>query len=96
MSSNYRHPVLLMAIALTLALAPPSLARQYKYTAQERILLTRDLASEYATAKITLPRSKKPLPIDSDGEIDTSFWSDAHDPTTAPQPEWVTSSRSPA
>ncbi len=65
--------------AAVLALAPvPAGAKNYKYTAEERIILTRDLTAEYATAKIGLPRSKKPLPVDESGKIDQETWTDAH------------------
>jgi hypothetical protein len=43
-------------------------------TPEERVELIRGLSSEYATAKDFLPRSKKPLPIDSDGTYDKNLW----------------------
>ena len=37
----------------------------------------RDLASEYANAKVLLPRSKKPLEFNSDGTYDKNEWKEA-------------------
>lgn len=48
-----------------------------KLTEQDRIEILRGLTSEYATAKIFLPRSKKPLPYQSTGTWDKAQWSDA-------------------
>lgn len=64
--------------AAALLMMPAAAAEQYKYSVRERIQLTRDLTAEYATAKVTLPRSKKPLPVDTSGNIDTERWTDAH------------------
>ena len=41
-----------------------------KLTDDEKISLVRDLTSEYANAKVLLPRSKKPLLFNSDGTYD--------------------------
>ncbi len=67
------------AVAI-LALAPvAAAAREYRYSVDERIALTRDLTAEYATAKVSLPRSKKPLPFYPEtGKSDLEVWSDAH------------------
>lgn len=48
-----------------------------KLTDDEKIALVRDLSSEYANAKVMLPRSKKPLEFNSDGTWDKSAWKDA-------------------
>ncbi len=43
-------------------------------TEEDRVELIRGLGSEYATVKDFLPRSKKPLPFQSDGTWDKSYW----------------------
>ncbi len=66
-------------LLLSLMVPVTGRAREYKYSIEERIVLTRDLTAEYATAKVTLPRSKKPLPFDAEaGQSDLGKWSDAH------------------
>ncbi len=67
----------LAAAVVALGMAGPAQPKSYKYTVEERIALTRDLTAEYATAKVGLPRSKKPLPVDESGKIDEEAWSDA-------------------
>jgi len=59
-------------IALTLPAA--LLAAEGKLTEDERIELIRGLTAEYATVKVLLPRSAKPLPIGSDGKVDKNQW----------------------
>jgi hypothetical protein len=48
-----------------------------KLTDDERIGLLRGLTAEYATVKVLLPRSKKPLPMNSDGSFDKNAWAEA-------------------
>ena len=48
-----------------------------KLTEDEKISLVRDLNAEYAKAKTLIPRSKKPLAIDSNGTWDKSQWENA-------------------
>jgi hypothetical protein len=43
---------------------------------EDKIELTRGLLAEYATAKVMLPRSKKPLEFNSDGTWDKSEWAE--------------------
>jgi hypothetical protein len=45
-----------------------------KLTVQDRIELMRGLSSEYATVKQFLPRSKKALPIETNGALDMKAW----------------------
>jgi hypothetical protein len=47
-----------------------------KLSVQDRIELTRGLTAEYATAKVLLPRSKKPLLFEDSGTYDKKAWSD--------------------
>ena len=47
-----------------------------KLTDDEKISLVRDLAAEYANAKVAIPRSKKPLDYSSDGTYDERAWHD--------------------
>jgi len=47
-----------------------------KLTEDEKIELVRDLSAEYATAKVAIPRSKKPLDYNSDGTYDHMMWHD--------------------
>jgi len=63
-------PILMMAAALAPA--------KDKLTPEERIEIMRGLTAEYATAKIGLPRSKKPLPLTDQAQIgDREKWDDA-------------------
>lgn len=48
-----------------------------KLTNDEKIALLRDLSSEYAKAKIILPRSGKPLEYNADGTYDQKKWQEA-------------------
>ncbi len=52
----------------------PGLASAEKLTFEDRIELTRGLMAEYATVKILLPRSKKPLEFESSGTYDKKKW----------------------
>ncbi len=51
--------------------------RADKLSFDERMEIERGLTAEFATAKVTLPRSKKPLVIKSDGSYDHGTWNDA-------------------
>jgi hypothetical protein len=62
----------------TLVLVPWVGAESYEYSTAERLLLTRDLTASYATAKLLLPRSRTPLPLDPAGVGDSRRWLDAH------------------
>jgi hypothetical protein len=48
-----------------------------KLTEDDRIEILRGIMSEYATVKAPLPRSKDPLPFDSDGTWDKQKWTEA-------------------
>ena len=45
-----------------------------KLTPEQRVDIIRGMTAEYATAKIYLPKSKKPLPIKSTGQFDRNEW----------------------
>jgi hypothetical protein len=65
----------MLRIALCLALlATSQLEAGRKLTDDERLEIIRGLTAEYATLKVLLPRSKKPLPIQSDGTYDKQAW----------------------
>jgi hypothetical protein len=53
-------------------------AADKKLTEDDRIEILRGLLSEYATVKSALPRSKEPLPFDSNGTWDKQKWSEAN------------------
>lgn len=56
-------------------LVPAALfAAEGKLTEDERIELIRGLTAEFATVKVLLPRSRKPLPIQSTGKYDKKEW----------------------
>ena len=68
-----------MRAAATLAivtLLPPLCFSADKLTVDDRIELTRGLMAEYATAKVLLPRSKKPLEFNADGTWDKKEWTE--------------------
>ena len=62
------------AIAVLSVLSPLSFAD--KLTMEDRVELTRGLTAEYATVKVLLPRSKKPLEFDSSGGYDKKAWTE--------------------
>jgi hypothetical protein len=45
-----------------------------KLSQDQRVELVRGLSAEYATAKIILPRSRKPLPFEENGTWDKKLW----------------------
>jgi hypothetical protein len=57
-----------------IAMVLPSVSLANKLTFEDRIELTRGLSSEYATVKVLLPRSKKPLEFESNGTWDKKEW----------------------
>lgn len=61
---------------ILLFLAATSLVAE-KLTSDQRIEILRGMSSEYATVKIVLPKSKKPLEIKSTGEYDKNDWQEA-------------------
>jgi hypothetical protein len=48
-----------------------------KLTDEQRIEILRGMTAEYATVKVYLPRSKKPLEFNSNGQYDKEQWQDA-------------------
>ena len=48
--------------------------RADKLSVDEKLAIERGLNAEYATMKVVLPRSKKPLIIQSDGQHDQASW----------------------
>jgi len=60
-----------------IAMVLPSISFANKLTFEDRIELTRGLSSEYATVKVLLPRSKKPLEFESNGTWDKKQWEEA-------------------
>lgn len=72
-----RGPLLLLALALG-ASAPALLeGKTAKLTATQRAELVRELNAEYGTAKVQIPRSKKPLHLRPSGQYDREQWSEA-------------------
>ncbi len=55
----------------------PLFAGDQKLTENDRLEILRGLTAEYATVKVPLPRSPKPLPFDSDGTWDQQTWNEA-------------------
>lgn len=53
---------------------PAGASAQLKLTDDDKVDILRGILSEYATAKILLPRSKKPLPFQSDGFWNKEIW----------------------
>lgn len=64
-----------VAIIAVLTLSPAVLPAANKLTWEDRVELTRGLSSEYATAKVMLPRSRKALEFDANGTYDKGVWS---------------------
>jgi hypothetical protein len=55
----------------------PSLVTANSLKDEDKIELTRGLVAEYATAKVLLPRSKKPLEFDVNGNWNKNEWAEA-------------------
>lgn len=70
---SIRWLILPAACLLLGALAPGTLQAQ-KLGEDDRVELLRGLMSEYATVKAYLPRSKKPLPFNAEGDYDKQLW----------------------
>jgi hypothetical protein len=65
-----------VATFAVLILLPGIAPAAEKLTEEDRVELIRGLASEYATVKSLLPRSRKALEFDSNGTWDKKAWSD--------------------
>jgi hypothetical protein len=65
-----KSPVIILALVALSAQAE-------KLTVEDKIELTRGLTAEFATAKVQLPRSRKPLDFQENGTYDKAKWSDA-------------------
>jgi hypothetical protein len=66
----------LIAVAGSLAPIAPAADKPDKLTLEDRVELTRGLSSEYANAKVLLPRAKKPLEFNAEaGTYDKKEWS---------------------
>jgi hypothetical protein len=63
--------------AALLLLPLAGLLRADKLSVDERLEIERGLTAEYATVKVALPHSKKPLVFRSDGKYDKATWDDA-------------------
>ena len=63
----------LLGPTLILSFVVPAFSSD-KLTDQERVDLVRSLTAEYATVKETLPRTKKPLELESTGKYDQAKW----------------------
>ena len=66
--------ILPAACLLLTALCPTAARAQLKLTEDDKVDILRGVLSEYATVKVLLPRSKKPLPFQSDGVWNKEIW----------------------
>jgi len=64
------------AVRVVIFLTASSLVAE-KLTTEQRVEILRGMMSEYATAKIFLPKSKKPLEYKSTGEFNKDEWQEA-------------------
>ena len=64
---------LLIALTLAVGLLPAA----DKLEPEQRIAIIRGMSAEFATSRILLPRSKKPLEYPSDGKYDRPTWDTA-------------------
>ena len=62
------------ACLLLSALWPTAARAQLKLSEDDKIDILRGIDSEFATVKVMLPRSKKPLPFQSDGYWNKQIW----------------------
>jgi len=61
-------------LSLAILISSAAFAADEKIGVDDRIEIIRGLTSEYATLKVSLPRSKKPLPFESSGQYDAKVW----------------------
>jgi hypothetical protein len=54
----------------------PACASEPKLSDEDRVEILRGLASEYAKAKVVLPKSRRELPVDSNGQWDKEKWAE--------------------
>ena len=66
-----------LAICLAAVAIPAVQAKTETLTATQRTELIRNLNAEFGTAKIQIPRSKKPLVLRPNGQYDFNQWSEA-------------------
>lgn len=66
-----------VAGAIVLPLAAGLALAGSKLTFEERTEILRGMMAEVATAKVPLPRSKKPLEVTAKGSFDKQIWADA-------------------
>src|SRR5258708_39493623 len=62
------------AVIAIVMLAPGLLPAGTQLTGEDRVELTRGLTAEYATVKVLLPRSSKPLVFDAKNGYDKNQW----------------------
>lgn len=65
-----------IALAALVSLLPGLAVAADKLSFEDRVELTRGLMAEYGTMKVLLPRSKKPLEVETNGAFDKKAWSD--------------------
>ena len=70
-----RH--LSLASVLLILATPATL--QAKIGIEQRARIVREMTAEFGTAKVIIPRSKKPLGISTKGRYDPDDWGDAMD-----------------
>jgi len=71
-----RRATALSALACSFFI-PALYATDQKLTEEDRVEILRGLTAEYATVKVALPRSPKPLPFDVAGTWDKQKWEEA-------------------
>ena len=69
----HRHLVTIAVLAPMCLLS----ARAEKLTDAQRVEIIRSLTAEYGTARVLIPRSKKPLTLPAEGAIDPTEWGQA-------------------
>jgi len=69
--------VLVIFAAVAWISNPALRADQKKLSDDQRVEILRGLDSEYATVKVPLPRSRKPLDVQTDGTYDKPAWDEA-------------------
>ncbi len=69
--------LIVLTVLAALTGRPNLLLAGDKMSFEQRTEILRGLTAEYATVKVALPRSKKPLEITKSGEPDRAAWADA-------------------
>ena len=79
LNGSAAQPNRLVLAVLVAAAFSGTLAAKQNMPPEQRARIIREMVAEYGTAKVIIPRSKKPLAVDKEGKYDEDEWGDAMD-----------------